>query len=122
MEASDITGVEISTARRVMAAARGIAPSIDALPHSPAMDEAVAILQAVAAELPKPGQRRVRSQSRNGTAVSLDPFESAFTAEERAALRSLCGDPPLAQYSAPVGTFPEAGLVESVWPEGGRPL
>jgi hypothetical protein len=69
----------------------------------------------VAAEVPTAGSRRVRSQSRNGTAVSLDPYVSAFTAGDRAALRALCGDS--VTPGAPVGSFPVGGTVERVWPE-----
>ena len=114
MDALDLVGVDPQVALRVLAEARTIAPSLDSL-EGAAWESAVAILVAVAAEVPTAGSRRVRSQSRNGTAVSLDPYVSAFTAGDRAALRVLCGDS--VTPGAPVGSFPVGGTVERVWPE-----
>ena len=114
MDALDLVGVDPQVALRVLAEARTIAPSLDSL-EGAAWESAVAILVAVAAEVPTAGSRRVRSQSRNGTAVSLDPYVSAFTAGDRAALRALCGDS--VTLGAPVGSFPVGGTVERVWPE-----
>lgn len=114
MDALDLVGVDPQVALRVLAEARTIAPSLDSL-EGAAWESAVAILVAVAAEVPTAGSRRVRSQSRNGTAVSLDPYVSAFTAGDRAALRALCGDS--VTPGAPVGSFPVGGTVERVWPE-----
>ena len=114
MDALDLVGVDPQVALRVLAEARTIAPSLDSL-EGAAWESAVAILVAVAAEVPTAGSRRVRSQSRNGTAVSLDPYVSAFTAGDRAALRALCGDS--VTPGAPVGSFPVGGTVERLWPE-----
>ena len=115
MQASDITGVDPTVALRLLAVARSIAPCLDSLTGDDAMT-AVAIIQGVAAELPAPGSRRVRSQSRNGTSIGFDAFVSAWTPEEKAALRSLCGH-SVASSGAPVGVFPAPGVVESLWPE-----
>ena len=114
MDALDLVDVDPQVALRVLAEARTIAPSLDSL-EGAAWESAVAILVAVAAEVPTAGSRRVRSQSRNGTAVSLDAYVSAFTAGDRAALRALCGDS--VTPGAPVGSFPVGGTVERVWPE-----
>ena len=114
IEATDLPGIDRAIALRVLAEARTIAPSLDSLVGA-AWESAVAILVAVAAEVPTAGSRRVRSQSRNGTAVSLDPYVSAFTAGDRAALRALCGDS--VTPGAPVGSFPVGGTVGRVWPE-----
>ncbi len=115
MQASDITGVDPTVALRLLAVARSIAPCLDSLTGDNAKT-AVAIIQGVAAELPAPGSRRVRSQSRNGTSIGFDAFVSAWTAEEKAALRALCGH-SVASSGAPVGVFPAPGVVESLWPE-----
>ena len=115
MQPSDLTGVDEVVARRLLAVARAIAPGLDQLDYDD-KETAVAILQGVAAELPAPGSRRVRSQSRNGTSIGFDAFVSAWTAEEKAALRALCGH-SVASSGAPVGVFPAPGVVESLWPE-----
>ena len=112
--AEDLTGVDRSVALRVLAEARTIAPCLDSL-EGEDQQTAVAILTGVAAEVPTPGSRRVRSRSRNGTSVTLDPYRSAFTGGDIVSLRALCGDTTAA--GAPVGSFPAGGTVGRVWPE-----
>lgn len=116
--ANDISGVDMMTARRVLAVARTIAPDLDSLAGD-AREEAVAILCGVAAESPPPGMRRARSQSRNGTSVSWDPY-SAFSSEDRAALRALCGM-STAAAGEPVGSFPASTIASRIWPPEQRP-
>lgn len=114
---SDITGVDAKVARRLIAVARTIAPCIGTLVGE-AKEDAVAILQGVVEELPKPGDRRVKSMSRNGTSVTLAEIRSAFTEDDRAALRGLCSRSAVAAAAAPVGSFPPSGIVGQLWPEG----
>jgi hypothetical protein len=112
---TDLPGLDETTARRILIVARGIAPCLDALAGE-ARTDAIAIIQGAAAELPKPGERRIRTMTRNGTSVAMDPYESAFGKEERAGLRALCGSAASAA-GAPVGVFPTAGVVTEMWPE-----
>lgn len=117
MQPSDIPGVDESVARRLLATARSITPCLDEL-DGEGKATAIAILAGVAAELPLPGSRRVRSQSRNGTSVAFDSFTSAWSAEDRAALRGLCGHSHgVASAGIPAGVFPRPGVVERQWPE-----
>ena len=99
----------------VLAYAATVAPNLDGL-VDPARARAVAILRRVAAGLPEPGMARVMQQSRNGTSVSFRDVGSAFGSDDRAALRALAGG-PASSPAAPVGSFPESGLVAAIWPE-----
>lgn len=114
----DITGVDRKVAIRLIAVARSIAPCLDSL-EGEAWVAAVAIIEGVAAELPTSGSRRVRSQSRNGTSVSWDASASAFSQDDRDALRALCGAASSASASAPVGSFPESTITRNIWPPEG---
>lgn len=111
-------GTDEQAARRVLVRARGIAPCLDSLTGE-ARKDAIAILLGVMAELPDAGARRARSLSRNGTAISYADVDSAFSRDDVASLRSLCdaaGD--ASRAGTPAGSFPEAGMVAQVWPEG----
>lgn len=110
---TDLPGLDQDVARRLIAAARSIAPCLDSLTDEARLD-AIAILKGVAAELPAPGTGRMRSQSRNGTSVTWADFSSAFTADDRSALRALCGT--VAAAGAPVGSFPESTMTRRIWP------
>ena len=112
--AEDLTGVDHNVALRVLVEARVIAPGLDSLAGED-HEAAIAILVGVAAEVPAPGSRRVRSRSRNGSSVGLDPYRSAFSGADIASLRALCGD--TTATGAPVGSFPVGGAVGRVWPE-----
>ena len=111
----DLTGVEENVARRVIASARSIAPCLDSLEGEPRRD-AIAILLGVAAEVPAAGSRRVRSQSRNGTSVTMADYQGAFTLEDRSVLRALCGAASAAAVGAPVGSFPPSTITGCIWP------
>ena len=76
----------------------------------------VAILLGVAAEVPAAGSRRVRSQSRNGTSVTMADYQGAFTLEDRSTLRALCGAASAAAVGAPVGSFPPSTITKCIWP------
>ena len=99
----------------VLAYAATVAPTLD-LPIDSRREQVVAVLRRVAAGLPSPDMARVSQQSRNGTSVSFRDIGDAFTANDRAALRALCGLPASAPAS-PVGSFPTSGLVSAMWPE-----
>lgn len=109
---NDLPGVDVTVARRLIATARSIAPCLDTLVDEAELD-AIAILEGVAAELPAPGTGRMKSQSRNGTAVAWADYSSAFTADDRAALRALCG---AGAVGAPVGSFPVSTITRRIWP------
>ena len=112
----DIPGIDRPTALRLLAKARSIAPCLDNLEGTD-RETAIAILQGVASELPKPGARRIRTQSRNGTSVGYDGFASAFSDDDKDSLRALCGASSASAAAAPVGSFPDSGLVKDLWPE-----
>ena len=115
----DIEPDEISdydTGLVVLAYAATVAPCLDSL-IGLSRAKAVAILRRVAGDLPGAGMARVSQQSRNGTSVSFRELGSAFSADDRAALRALCGVSPSAAPASPVGSFPASGLVAAVWPE-----
>ena len=114
---ADLDGIPERTARRLLAVARSIAPCLHQL-DGDNRDTAIAILLGVATELPAPGTARVRSQSRNGTSTSFADVKSAFAADDRTALRALCGAAgSFAASGSPVGSFPALGVVTSMWPE-----
>jgi len=112
----DIPSVTEDVARRIIVAARSIAPCIDSFPaDSEQRKDAIAILHGVAAEVPAPGSRRVRSQ-RLG-AASVDYWNAdTWHAEDRSSLRSLCSTD--APSGMPRGSFPEARPIDRLWPEG----
>ena len=114
---SDLTGVDGKVALRLIAVARSIAPCLDTLAGD-AKEQAAAILEGVAAELPQAGSRRARSQSRNGTSVTWDAYGSAFTDDDRDALRALCGVSGLASAGSPAGSFPPSTITTRIWPSG----
>lgn len=107
-------GSDEDLARRVLVRARSIAPCIDNLTDEPKRD-AIAVLKGVVAEIPAAGTRRVKSRSRNGTAITYADVASAFTADDVAMLRSLCGAP--AAVGLPLGSFPAPSGLGRVWPE-----
>ncbi|MEX8031684.1 hypothetical protein AB6V29_01465 [Microbacterium sp. 20-116] len=111
----DFPGVDEDAARRIIVAARSIAPCIDVFPdESEEKKNALAILRGVAAEAPAAGSRRVRAQ-RIGSA-SVDYWDAnTWRAEDRAALRSLC--PAATASGAPRGSFPTDRPLAKLWPE-----
>lgn len=111
----DLPGVDENVARRVIATARSIAPCLDSLDGEKKKD-AIAVLLGVVAEVPTAGSRRVRSQSRNGTSVTLLDYTGAFTTEDRAALRALCGAAEAVTAGGPVGSFPPSTITDRIWP------
>ena len=116
IDPSDVSPGDHAHGLRIIAYAKTIAPSLDDLEDT-ARPTAMATLRGAAAEIPAPGTRRLRGQSRNGTSISLDPYLTAFTREDRAALRALCGMPALSEAARPVGHFPPSGIVQETWPE-----
>ena len=113
IEPADLVDVDPTVARRVIATARSIAPCLDTLTDE-ARKDAIAILEGVAAEVPTGGTGRMKSQSRNGTSVTWSDYSSAFTADDRAALRALCT--AATAVGAPVGSFPESTMACRIWP------
>lgn len=113
--AEDLGIADDDLRRRIMVTARRIAPCIDSFPDgSEEKADAVAILKGVVAELPETGSRRTRSVSRNGTSMSFEAIEAAFTAETRADLESLCSAVPVGLAE---GSFPIENVFGRVWPE-----
>lgn len=113
----DLAGVEANLARRVIASARSIAPCLDSLAdESEEKATAIAILLAVAGEVKLRGSRQVASQRIGSASVNYRDVGSAFTDDDRDALRSLCVVAPPA--GAPKGSFPRpAAALERMWPE-----
>jgi hypothetical protein len=109
---SDLPDLDPDVARRLIATARSIAPCLDSLVDE-AKATAIAVLLGVAAEQPTPGAGRMKSQSRNGTSVTWADYSSAFSADDRAALRALCG---ASAVGAPVGSFPASTMTRHIWP------
>lgn len=110
-------GVEEDLGRRILVRARIIAPCIQSFPDdSEAKKDAIAILKGVIAELPSSGSSRVRSKTRNGTAVTYADIDSAFTVDDRTMLASLCAAGSAGAVSQ--GSFPADSLFSKVWPEG----
>lgn len=116
IQPSDLAGTaDEDRARKVLILARSIAPCVlDFADESEEKKNAVAILKGVLAELPAPGERRMRGLSRNGTSVTLDEVRSAFSEDDRVALRALCDATAVA--GIPQGSFPEERLFERIWP------
>lgn len=112
---SDLAGVENQLALRILAVARTIAP-LDTLEADSARDEAIAILRGVADEARARGSRLVKSQRAGTASVDYSAAESWFSADDRAALRALCGGSS-GSSSGPVGQFPTSRLVGRLWPE-----
>ena len=111
----DFPGVAEDVARRILVAARSIAPDIDALPSgSEARKDAVAILRGIAAEVPPPGSRRVRSQSVTSARVEYWNADT-WTLQDRDSLRALCNSPT--PTAAPRGSFPLERPISRLWPE-----
>ncbi|PPF18271.1 hypothetical protein C5B92_07080 [Rathayibacter sp. AY1A4] len=102
--------------RRVLAYARTIAPCLGTLDGETEQGkDAIALLKSIAKSVPDPEMSRVRSMNRNGTSMSFD-VASAFSSDDRAALRYLCSGSAAAV--GPIGSFPKGGHVAKVWPEG----
>lgn len=113
---ADIPGVDEDVARRIIVAARSIAPCIDSFPDdSEQKKDAIAVLRGVAAEVPKAGSRRVKSQRIGPASVEYWNTDT-WANEDRTALRALCSPSPVA--GIPMGSFPKAGVVGRIWPEG----
>ena len=111
----DFPGVAEDVARRILVAARSIAPGIDTLPNgSEERKDAIAILRGIAAEVPPPGSRRVRSQAVGSARVEYWNADT-WTAQDRTSLRSLCGAPK--PTGAPRGSFPLERPISRLWPE-----
>ena len=100
-------------ALRVLTYARTIAPTLDALEGDGRL-AALAILRGVAAEVVTRGSRMVESQTIGPARVKYTSVSSAFTADDRAALRALCAQP---FAGMPAGSFPRGSAVGNVWPE-----
>lgn len=111
----DITGADENVARRLIIAARSIAPCIDTFADdSEEKKNAIAILLGVLADAPEPGTRRVRAQ-RIGSA-SVDYWNAdTWLPEDRASLRSLCA--AASAGGSPRGSFPEERPLSRLWPE-----
>lgn len=113
---ADFPGVDEDVVRRLLVAARSIAPCIDSFADdSEPKKDAIAILKGVLTEAPAPGERRVRAQ-RIGSA-SVDYWDAAtWLPQDRADLRSLCA--AVSVLGLPRGSFPADRPISRLWPEG----
>lgn len=112
---SDLGVTDTDLARRVLVRARTIAPLLDTLEGERRLD-AIAVLKGVIAEIPRPGESRLRGVTRNGTGKTFDAPSSWFSPDDELSLRSLfeAVDAPAA---APMGSFPVDDLFRGLWPE-----
>lgn len=112
---TDLAGVEEQLARRVLAAARAIAPCIPSLEDEP-REDALAIIQGIASDIVARGPRHVKAQGIGPATITYETVRSSFSDDDRDALRALC---PAASPSPglPVGSFPRERPVSQLWPE-----
>lgn len=111
----DFPGVDEDAARRIIIAARSIAPCIDSFEdESEEKKNALAVLRGVADEAPAKGSRRARAQ-RIGSA-SVDYWDAnTWSVEDRALLRSLCA--AATPLGLPRGSFPTERPISRLWNE-----
>lgn len=114
----DICPNNKSLGSRVLAVAVGYAPCLPSL-NDESKQSALAILQGVAGEASRRGDKNVASQGVGSARVAYRT-EDWFTAEDKAALRNICrlaGQRAANSYN-PSGSFPEpdASLLR-LWPE-----
>lgn len=119
IQPSDITGVDATVARRLIAVARSIAPCLDTLVDGEGEEpqpkaDAIAIIKAVAADVVARGARSIKSQSVTTSRVEYVVGADSFTAEDKAALRALCS---ASTAGLPVGSFPTDRPLSRLWPE-----
>lgn len=108
--------VDEQLARRVISTARSFAPCLDSLVGD-ARENAIAILDGVAAEAEARGARSVASQSVGTARVTYGSATSWFTDDDRDGLRALC-QAAASGAGHPVGRFPKpAHALKKVWPE-----
>lgn len=113
---SDFPGVDEDVARRIIVAARSIAPCIDSFEdETENKKNALAILRGVAAEAADRPARTLVSTGVGPMREQYRDIESNFSAEDRRLLRSLCGAPVAS--GMPRGSFPRGGFVTRLWPE-----
>lgn len=109
-------GGDADLARRILVRARIIAPCLATLPdESPLREDALAILRGVAAEAAAMPPRTLASTGVGPMRESYRDIASCFSADDIESLRSLCG--ATAAPSLPVGSFPDAGFINRMWPE-----
>jgi hypothetical protein len=114
--ADDLPGIDETTALRVIAHARSIAPCLDSL-DGELKKSAVAVLTGVAREAVGRGSRAVKRQNVGPAGIEYVPAASWFTDDDRSALRAMCSVVAGPTPGLPVGRFPKAGLLSRVWPE-----
>lgn len=112
----DFPDVDESTARRIIVAARAIAPGIEELedgsePHK----DAIAILTGVAREVLARGSRQIHSQRVGPASITYALVQSSFTDDDRAGLRLLTN--ASAPSTSPIGAFPLERPIGRMWPE-----
>lgn len=111
---SDFPDVDEDVARRIIVAARSIAPCIDSF-EDENKKNALAILRGVAKEAADRPNRTLVSTGVGPMREQYRDIDSNFSAEDRGLLRSLCG---MSQADGkPRGSFPRGGFVTRLWPE-----
>lgn len=113
MTALFLPDVEEVLAARIIATAKVIAPCLDTL-EGDDRATAIAILRGVARDAPT--SRNIRSERTLTASVDYATVDSWFTADDRAALRALCG--ASSNTPGPVGRFPKpAAVTTGMYPE-----
>ena len=110
-----LVGIDVQVARRVIATGRSIAPCIDSLTGED-LANAVAILSGVAKELAS-ASRRLKSQRIGSAQAEYFEMQSAFSDDDRAALRALCSAATDPNPGGPIGSFPTTSPFTTVWPD-----
>lgn len=113
---TDLVGVDETTARRIIVAARSIAPGIDSVQDgSEDHKNVIAILQGVALEVLARGSRQIHSQKVGPASITYALVRSSFDADDRAGLELLAGSSPTS--ASPVGVFPKERPAGRLWTE-----
>ena len=115
IDSTDLPECDEVLALRIIAVARFIAPCLDSLPAGSSRNSAIAILKGIAADAASRGSRMVKGQRMGPASVEYTSTDSWFSPDDRAVLRSLCGD--AAPSGMPIGQFPKGGILTRVWPE-----
>ena len=116
--ADDIRVSDAALARRVLLYATTVAPCLPTL-EGEAKESALAILGSIAVELTNASGRRVKSRERGEWKIAYfsdAEIASIISADDRAALRWLCGNGSASR--GPIGRFPRPRRpLERMWPE-----
>lgn len=113
---ADELGVDEDLALRVLATARSIAPGIHDVTEPGKRDELVAVLRGIARGAAERGSLLIRGQRVGPASVDYTAATSWFSDDDRATLRAITRS-AMDSSAAPVGSFPQPGYINRLWPE-----